>query len=608
MADASDPFPMLGSVYRGPGSKVNQLSQNVGNIKLKSEQTGSASRPWFPQNSSSNAWGHSNVIQKLSKLEDGESVVANGNNWHAKCTSPKNLTCSGKEDLKKNLFPPKSASPTPENETHTSVTVDTTPYNGCNNGQFKGELIRGPPATVDYETNDDESVDSESDDIVFDSDDNVSLDDADSDSGQKSHEKRKESNWFSAFFGALDKLTIEEANSQERQWHCPACQGGTGAIDWYRGLQSLVDHARTIKARRARLHRLFVKILEEEFRRKRASITADSEAYGIWEGLDKKVKDHEIVWPPMVVITNTKFQQDENSKWIGMGNQELLDCFSSYAALKARHSYGPQGHRGISVLIFESSAAGYLEAVRLHKHFKEQKRDREAWNHCQSPYLPGGKRLLYGYLASREDLDTFNRHSGNSKLKFEMKSYQEMVESKIKHINEDSQQLNYFKHKAANTRVLAKSLSKVSERLRKTTEENHLVRERTRMLYEQNKEEMDAQETFFQDQIQRIRTALEAKEGEFGKLLQEKRSKLEEPFGSSSGKEEDKHSFMKLQVEEMRQFEAERDKVDKIHRDQMLALWKKYLQDKVELENEYKDQVTQLMDKFTSLQNPEESD
>ena len=94
-----------------------------------------------------------------------------------------------------------------------------------------------------------------------------------------------------------------------------------------------------------------------------------------------------------------------------MGNQELLDCFSDYAALKARHSYGPQGHRGMSVLIFETSAAGYLEAMRLHKHFKEQGRDREAWDRCQNPFVPGGKRQLYGYLASREDMDIFNRHS-----------------------------------------------------------------------------------------------------------------------------------------------------------------------------------------------------
>ena len=94
-----------------------------------------------------------------------------------------------------------------------------------------------------------------------------------------------------------------------------------------------------------------------------------------------------------------------------MGNQELLNYFISYAAVKARHSYGPQGHRGMSVLIFESSAAGYLEAARLHKHFKEQGRDRDAWDCSRVPFCPGGKRQLYGYIAMKEDLDIFNRHS-----------------------------------------------------------------------------------------------------------------------------------------------------------------------------------------------------
>lgn len=97
-----------------------------------------------------------------------------------------------------------------------------------------------------------------------------------------------------------------------------------------------------------------------------------------------------------------------------MGNQELLDYFSSYSALKARHSYGPKGHRGISVLIFESSTAGYLEAARLHKHFKEQGRDRDAWARCNTPFCLGGKRQLYGYLAVKDDLDIFNQHAHGS--------------------------------------------------------------------------------------------------------------------------------------------------------------------------------------------------
>lgn len=97
-----------------------------------------------------------------------------------------------------------------------------------------------------------------------------------------------------------------------------------------------------------------------------------------------------------------------------MGNQELLDYFSTYAAVRARHSYGPQGHRGMSVLIFEASATGYLEAERLHKHFAEQGTDRNAWFGRPNLFYPGGKRQLFGYLATKEDMEVFNRHCQGS--------------------------------------------------------------------------------------------------------------------------------------------------------------------------------------------------
>jgi len=98
-------------------------------------------------------------------------------------------------------------------------------------------------------------------------------------------------------------------------------------------------------------------------------------------------------------------------KWIGMGNKELLEYFIGYKAMKARHAYGPQGHRGMSMLIFENSSMGYLEAERLHQHFVEEGRDRDAWERRHILFYPGGKRVLYGYIAVKEDLEIFNRHS-----------------------------------------------------------------------------------------------------------------------------------------------------------------------------------------------------
>lgn len=94
-----------------------------------------------------------------------------------------------------------------------------------------------------------------------------------------------------------------------------------------------------------------------------------------------------------------------------MGDQELLAYFSSYDAAKARHSHGPRGHTGMSVLIFMGSAFGYLDAERLHKHFAEEGTDREAWERRRVLFLPGGRRQLYGYMACKKDMDCFNQHS-----------------------------------------------------------------------------------------------------------------------------------------------------------------------------------------------------
>lgn len=94
-----------------------------------------------------------------------------------------------------------------------------------------------------------------------------------------------------------------------------------------------------------------------------------------------------------------------------MGNQELLDYFKEdYAVTKARHAYGPSGHRGMGLLLFESSAVGYIEAERLHRHFVAQGTDRNAWNLRKDRFVPGGKRQLHGFLAGKEDMEVFNKH------------------------------------------------------------------------------------------------------------------------------------------------------------------------------------------------------
>ncbi|PIA47074.1 hypothetical protein AQUCO_01400045v1 [Aquilegia coerulea] len=404
---------------------------------------------------------------------------------------------------------------------------------------YESEKATGEQHGSDIEDEDDELVDDEDDDIMSDG--------FDSDESVKSHETRKKHKWFKDFFGALDKLTVEELNDPMRQWHCPACKNGPGAIDWYRGLQPLMAHAKTKGSRRVELHRELAEILDEELYRRGTSVIPSGEAFGKWEGLHENVADREIVWPPMVVVMNTQLAMDENDeKWLGMGNQELLDYFYDYKAVKARHSYGPKGHRGMSLLIFESSAMGYHEAERLHKNFIQQGTDRNAWENRRVLFYPGGKRQLHGYMARKEDVDLFNRHcQGKTKLKFEMRSYVEMVVGPMRQMSEDNQQLVWLKNKVVreqmHSKALEESFGMVTQKLRKTMEENRIVRQRTKMQHEQNKEEMDYQEQFFKEQMDIIHKTLEEKEKDFEEQLQKERNKVKQSNADPRTQEDDRH-------------------------------------------------------------------
>ncbi|KAK8625324.1 hypothetical protein V6N13_090198 [Hibiscus sabdariffa] len=611
MADATDPFPDLRSVYKVSSRRVNRLSQNVAVMKLASAQDGDKENSVESDNkvavhighskdSTPNVWGHPNLIQKLRMQSTRGSEKATEKAWPTQNSVPR--TQQGDRTWENSI-----KSPTSEHGRNDPDQAGFALTNGSQVGQIKTGHEVGDNLG---DENGDNEYDNDDNDVAYDSDD---IDDyvSDSDEDEKSHEERKKSKWFNLFFESLEKLTVEEILSPVRQWHCPVCQGGPGAINWYRGVQALLTHAMTKTTRRAKMHHVFAEVLVEEMRRRGAFIKPDNDAVGKWEGLNDRVADHEIVWPPMVFIMNTRYEQDENGKWTGMGNQELLNYFSSYAAVKARHSYGPHGHRGMSVLVFESSAAGYLEATRLHKHFKEQGRDRDAWDCSRVPFCPGGKRQLYGYIALKEDLDLFNRHSkGKSGLKFETRSYQEMVESQIKKINDDSQQLNLLKKKVAQeqkySQVLAESLGRLSEKLRQTTEEYSIVRQQTRLQHEQNKEELGAKEQYFKGKINIIYEAIRSKEDDFENLQRAATERMKQS-NANPANNENEHSATEMeensrsitfQEKKMEEFEAEREKLMKSHQDRRLAITQRYWEELVKIEEGFEKELTLLMGKY----------
>lgn len=75
-----------------------------------------------------------------------------------------------------------------------------------------------------------------------------------------------------------------------------------------------------------------------------------------------------------------------------------------------------------------------------------------------------------------------------------MRSYQEMVVNQMKQMSEDNQQLIWLKNKVAkeqrSKKALEESYGAVSQKLRQTAAENHIVKLRTKKHHEKNQEQV----------------------------------------------------------------------------------------------------------------------
>ncbi|KAF0888596.1 hypothetical protein E2562_016065 [Oryza meyeriana var. granulata] len=460
-----------------------------------------------------------------------------------------------------------------------------------------------PTSVCDPETDngeDDDAYDDASDDDMVDD----TSGDFDSKAAEKNFETGKRHKLLKSIFELLEKLSVEQINEKTRPWHCPACKDVCGGVAWYKGLQPLMNHARTKGSKRVKLHRELAALLEDELYRRGVSMAPSGEFFGIWKGLRENT-DRQIVWPPVVIVMNTRLEQDEDGKWKGMGNQELLGYFSKYHVKEACHAYGPDGHSGMSVLIFEGSAVAYKEAERLHNHSVDQRTDRAAW--LNRRFVPGGKRQLYGFLAEKEDMEAFNRHHGKDYLKYEMKSYNEMVVTQLKQMSEDNQQLNYVKNEVVKTERRSKEVEETlgveTQKLQEAIEDNIILKRKTKEMLLECKEQMKFHEKFYLEQIERLRKDTEEKESEFGRLLQEEQAKaierdvISETTENCRLSEEQIQRIIDCQVKDVEEFGAEQDELIKAHEEKRAKVKMEYMVKDVELEEELYAALTSLMEK-----------
>ncbi|KAK9079892.1 hypothetical protein SSX86_001565 [Deinandra increscens subsp. villosa] len=325
---------------------VDQLNQAVQDVSLGSSQDGgweviskknkskpgnvAATKQWASQATKPNAWGQPDGQRVGARVNAPvRAAQTGGRGGVGAINQPVNIYYENHYIRNPNAIPPPLQS-------------GWNWHSRPGNSWQAGNNVPNPQPVVQEEHVEDEDDDEEIDES---NDDELLSDEYDSDEVLKSHEERKKNRWYADFFGTLDTLTLTKSTSQR----------GSGI---------------------APLARMFLVLLT-------------GESYGQWKGLNDDVKDKEIVWPPMVVIMNTQLEKEEIDKWTGMGNQELLDYFGSYAAVRARHSYGPRGHRGMNVLIFEASAVGYTEAIRLSEHFEDEGTDRSVWEGGPTLFHPG---------------------------------------------------------------------------------------------------------------------------------------------------------------------------------------------------------------------------
>ena len=311
-----------GAANRGRGGRGNNnISNNINNLNINNNNLngGRGGNP-KPQG----AWGNPNPV--LRQYEGGWDArdatggqVSPENGWQQVVGKK---STNGSSESSSRSGP--SRNPNAANAWHQGARAGSNQGDGAAGAETGAGEVYDYPASPysDSQCSDLDHVEDDSDDAFF-SDDSYA---------QETHDDQKKIKWFRDFFQDLDSMNNGQLNEHDRQWHCPACKGGPGAIDWFRGLAPLATHARTMRSRRVKLHRKFAEVLEEELRLRRSGAPCGENVqsvFGKWKGLNDEMEQQQqqlVIWPPILVIQNTQLDQDDEGKVCASYNASPANC------------------------------------------------------------------------------------------------------------------------------------------------------------------------------------------------------------------------------------------------------------------------------------------
>lgn len=235
---------------------------------------------------------------------------------------------------------------------------------------------------------------------------------------------------------------------------------------------------------------------------------------------------------------------------------------------------------------------------------------------------------MYGYMATAEDMDIFNRHSsGKAKLKWELKRYQGAVVQQMRQMDEDNQKLHMYRAKMQkqkeHTKSLEKTVSAVARKLELREKEISVIRQRAMEQHEQNQKEMDDLEESFKQTVMQMskdsarrEKELQMKQEEFKNEQLERCQQLENSFANLTedkklGEKEQQQEQAKMEeaiarqtavvestLKDTQDYEFRKRELTKEHHLRKLEFMRKQFDQALNFEKELEKEKLELLEKY----------